>query len=161
MLEPFNEIANKFVNNLKPLADETMAVPMKVKFGEFALEVISKVYKGYIVLKYMLSHAGITFMQVAFGTDFTQQLRGRDNLKLTKGNETLTFLVDFILEGVEKSIRFPGYRVSFWLIVSLYECYCVVCVACSITIHSKQQNTGKHPVPSELLAGTVSRRGFK
>ena len=32
-----------FINNLEPLADGKTAVPMKTKFGEFTLEVISKV----------------------------------------------------------------------------------------------------------------------
>ena len=43
LLEPFNEIANRFIDNLDPLADGRTDVPMKIKFGEFTLEVISKV----------------------------------------------------------------------------------------------------------------------
>ena len=43
LLEPFNEIANRFIGNLDPLADGRTDVPMKIKFGEFTLEVISKV----------------------------------------------------------------------------------------------------------------------
>lgn len=43
LLDPFNEIANKFVASLGSLADGKTEVPMKTKFGEFTLEVISKV----------------------------------------------------------------------------------------------------------------------
>lgn len=43
LLEPFNEIANRFIDNLELLADGKTEVPMKIKFGEFTLEVISKV----------------------------------------------------------------------------------------------------------------------
>ena len=44
LLEPFNEIANNFIDRLKPLADGVTAVPMKTQFGEFFLKVISKVH---------------------------------------------------------------------------------------------------------------------
>ena len=43
LLEPFNAIANRFIDNLEPLADGNTDVPMKTKFGEFTLEIISKV----------------------------------------------------------------------------------------------------------------------
>lgn len=49
LLGPFNEIVNKYVNKLKPLADGTTIVPMKIHFGELALEVISKVYESKVV----------------------------------------------------------------------------------------------------------------
>ena len=79
-------------------------------------------------------------MQVAFGTDFTQQLSVQKDLKLAKGNGTLTYLVDFTLKGVQKSILFPGYRVSLRLItrqllryLDLLHYYVYFCS--SITIH--------------------------
>lgn len=44
LLDPFNEIANEFIDKLKLLADGKTTVPMKLKFSEFTLKVISKVY---------------------------------------------------------------------------------------------------------------------
>lgn len=43
LLKPFNEIANEFLDKLKPLADGETKVPMKTHLGEFSLDVISKV----------------------------------------------------------------------------------------------------------------------
>ena len=43
MLEPFNEMASKFIEDLRPNAKEVDTIPMKIKFGEFTLNVISKV----------------------------------------------------------------------------------------------------------------------
>lgn len=42
LLDPFNDMVNKFLDQIKPLADGT-TVPMKRHFGEFTLSVISKV----------------------------------------------------------------------------------------------------------------------
>ena len=44
LLEPFNELADKLVDKLKTLADGKMSVPMRLQFGEFTLNVISKVH---------------------------------------------------------------------------------------------------------------------
>lgn len=49
LLEPFNAIADRFIENLVPLADGKTDVPMKIKFGEFTLEVISKVYNTVVL----------------------------------------------------------------------------------------------------------------
>ena len=43
LLVPFNEMTNKFLMQLKPLADGVSKVPMKLRLGEFTLSVISKV----------------------------------------------------------------------------------------------------------------------
>ena len=43
LLEPFNEKANEFINNLRPMADGKTRVPMKTQFGTYTLETISKV----------------------------------------------------------------------------------------------------------------------
>ena len=45
LLAPFNEETNKFIEQLKPLADGATEVPMKLHFGDFVLNVISKVIK--------------------------------------------------------------------------------------------------------------------
>ena len=42
---PFSEIVSKFIDQLKPLADGKSEIPMKVKFGEFTLDVISQVQR--------------------------------------------------------------------------------------------------------------------
>lgn len=42
MLEPFNEMVNKFLDRIKPMADGATAVLMNVHFKELALDVISK-----------------------------------------------------------------------------------------------------------------------
>lgn len=43
LLVPFNEVTSKFIEKLRPLADGVTKVPMKLRFGEFTLDVISKV----------------------------------------------------------------------------------------------------------------------
>jgi hypothetical protein len=43
LLVPFNEVTSKFIEQLKPLADGATRVPMKLRFGECTLDVISKV----------------------------------------------------------------------------------------------------------------------
>ena len=43
LLDPFNEMVEKFLDNIKPLADGKTVVPMKRHFGEFTMNVISKV----------------------------------------------------------------------------------------------------------------------
>ena len=43
LLVPFNEVTSKFIEKLRPLADGATKVPMKLRFGEFTLDVISKV----------------------------------------------------------------------------------------------------------------------
>ena len=43
LLEPFNEKASKFIENLHPVADGKTEVPMKTHFADFTLETISKV----------------------------------------------------------------------------------------------------------------------
>lgn len=45
LLEPLSELANKLVDKLKLLADGTTSVPMRLQFGEYTLNVISKVCK--------------------------------------------------------------------------------------------------------------------
>ena len=43
LLDPFNELASRFIEELRPKANGVETVPMKIKFGEFTLNVISKV----------------------------------------------------------------------------------------------------------------------
>ena len=43
LLIPFNEIVKNFLDQIQPLADGSTTVPMKVHFGEFTQDVISKV----------------------------------------------------------------------------------------------------------------------
>ena len=43
LLIPFNEMVEKFLGQIQPLADGSTTVPMKVHFGEFTQDVISKV----------------------------------------------------------------------------------------------------------------------
>ena len=43
LLDPFNEIVNAFIEELRPTADGVETVLMKIKFGEFTLNVMSKV----------------------------------------------------------------------------------------------------------------------
>ena len=43
LLVSFNEETNKFIEQLKPLTDGVTSVPMKAHFGDFVLNVISKV----------------------------------------------------------------------------------------------------------------------
>ena len=43
LLDPFNEMVNRFLDQIKPLADGEEAVPMKHHFGELTLNIISKV----------------------------------------------------------------------------------------------------------------------
>lgn len=143
LLKPFNEIADKFVDNLKTVADGETKVPMKTRFGEFTLEVISKVKHAVTVLfmcihqwciirkiQYMMICGGkqcrkimcdmlmyscviiiiSLCMQVAFGSDFTQQLSEKD--ERFNGNHSLTYLVDFSFKGLDMSLRYPGYQVK-------------------------------------------------
>lgn len=44
LLEPLNELVDRLVDKLKILADGTTSVPMRLQFGEFTLNVISKVH---------------------------------------------------------------------------------------------------------------------
>ena len=44
----FNEITNKFLDQLKPFADGASRVPIKLQFGEFVLDVLSKVKKVWL-----------------------------------------------------------------------------------------------------------------
>lgn len=44
LLGPLNELADRLVEKLKALADGTTSVPMRLQFGEFTLNVISKVH---------------------------------------------------------------------------------------------------------------------
>lgn len=44
LLKPFNEMVEKFLEQIKHLADGKTEVPMKVHFGELTQNVISKVY---------------------------------------------------------------------------------------------------------------------
>lgn len=48
LLVPFNEITNKFLDQLKPFADGASRVPIKLQFGEFVLDVLSKVKKVWL-----------------------------------------------------------------------------------------------------------------
>lgn len=91
LLEPFNEKANEFINNLRPMADGKTRVPMKTQFGTYTLETISK---------------------VAFGTDFAEVLNDqKDSLDGSKANNTsLIFLVDFTFKGVGLALWNPGFR---------------------------------------------------
>ena len=50
LLEPFNEIVSKFLDQIKPLTDEATAVPMKVHFGELTHDVISKVSTLHLIV---------------------------------------------------------------------------------------------------------------
>ena len=43
LLIPFNEMVEKFLGQIQPLADGSTTVPMKIQFGEFIQDVISKV----------------------------------------------------------------------------------------------------------------------
>jgi hypothetical protein len=43
LLIPFNEMVEKFLDQMQPLASGSTIVPMKVHFGEFTQDVISKV----------------------------------------------------------------------------------------------------------------------
>ena len=43
LLTPFNQMVKKFLDQIQPLADGNKTVPMKVHFGEFTQDVISKV----------------------------------------------------------------------------------------------------------------------
>ena len=43
LLIPFNEMVEKFLDRMQPLANGSTIVPMKVHFGEFTQDVISKV----------------------------------------------------------------------------------------------------------------------
>ena len=104
LLEPFNEIANRFIGNLDPLADGKTDVPMKIKFGEFTLEVISKVW--YITVLLQLGKIIIS-LQVAFGSDFTEDIEEQQNsLKQPRGSG-LTYLVDLSFRGLEMALRYP------------------------------------------------------
>ena len=46
LLEPFNEMATKILEQLKPHATGVEKVPMKVHFSEYTLNVISKVIRA-------------------------------------------------------------------------------------------------------------------
>ena len=48
LLIPFNEMVKKFLDQIQPLADGSTAVPMKVHFGEFTQDVISKVRQAIL-----------------------------------------------------------------------------------------------------------------
>ena len=50
LLGPFNEEANKFIEQLKPLADGVAKVPMKVCFVDYLLNVISKVSHSVVYM---------------------------------------------------------------------------------------------------------------
>ena len=74
-------------------------------------------------------------MQVAFGSDFTQQLE-EQALRLS-GKRTLTFLIDFSFKGLDMSLRWPGYRVCIMLYADVCACMCVyvcVCVCLSVCL---------------------------
>ena len=43
LLIPINEVTGKFIEQLKPLADGVTKVPMKLHFGDFTTDAISKV----------------------------------------------------------------------------------------------------------------------
>ena len=45
LLEPLNEIVDTLIDKLNTLADGTTSVPMRLQFGEFTLNVISKVHR--------------------------------------------------------------------------------------------------------------------
>ena len=51
LMEPFNEVVDKFLDKLKPLADGATAVPMKTKFSELTLKVISKVATYTLIME--------------------------------------------------------------------------------------------------------------
>ena len=46
LLIPINDVTNKLIEQLKPFADGVTKVPMKLRFGDFILNVISKVIKS-------------------------------------------------------------------------------------------------------------------
>ena len=47
LLTPFNEMADRFLEQIKPLADGATLVPMKRHFGELTMDAISKV--GHVI----------------------------------------------------------------------------------------------------------------
>ena len=49
LLVPFNEMVKKFLDQLQPLANGSTTVPMKVHFGEFTQDVISKVRQAILI----------------------------------------------------------------------------------------------------------------
>ena len=59
LLTPFNEILTKFLDQLKPLAGGSTIVPMKVHFGEFTQDVISKVINKPCIIKYIASYGTV------------------------------------------------------------------------------------------------------
>ena len=44
LLVPINAVTTKLIEELKPLADGMTQVPMKLRFGDFTTDVISKVH---------------------------------------------------------------------------------------------------------------------
>lgn len=48
LLKPFNEMVEKFLDQIQPLANGSTTVPMKVHFGEFTQDVISKVRQAIL-----------------------------------------------------------------------------------------------------------------
>lgn len=90
LLTPFNEILTKFLDQLKPLAGGSTIVPMKVHFGEFTQDVISK---------------------VAFGMDFANRWNDSNlGLRRVKGNGTLSFLTNHAFKGLGQHIRYPWFQ---------------------------------------------------
>ena len=71
LLIPFNEMVNKFLDQMQPLANGSTIVPMKVHFGEFTQDVISKVCQLRL-LSFLLAkqHTSLTCIVVSQLTNF-------------------------------------------------------------------------------------------
>ena len=127
LLVQFNQETEKLIEQLKPLADGVTKVPMNLHFGNYTLDIISKVnhiscnyytplanasacdqqyklpvYNLMIIVLIQLTIVSIpAFFQVGFGLEYHQQT-DRQNMRM---------LVPMIIKGVEVQIRNPGFKV--------------------------------------------------
>lgn len=105
------------MDKLKTLADGATSVPMRLQFGEFTLNVISKVYSSILLgsswyTKVITNFALFIIKQITFGSDFTEQFN-----KLEREYNILKEdLVVVVFKGLGLSLRYPGYRVIFLLL---------------------------------------------
>ena len=100
---------DRLVEKLKALADGTTSIPMRLQFGEFTLNVISKVHVCRVcnVVNVPWYAYLLLFVQITFGSDFTQQFSEieRDHNILKED------FVVVVFKGLGLCLRFPGYQV--------------------------------------------------
>ena len=114
----FNKVAREhFIDNLRSRADGKTMVDMMKEFGNVTLQMISMVLIFFYAINNMYDY---TFIQAAFGTDFSKD----PYVRSLAGGMELTYLLSHSFEGAMKGFMNPIVKVhSMFGIKVIYYCF--------------------------------------